>query len=86
MSTDGTPAWCEWCQDAFPVDHFEDGGGYHKAGPEYGPAGLELWKMREIRALAEGPMKGTPHGDRLLAILDTRLPDDGPADECDGTP
>lgn len=86
MSTGAELTWCAWCQGAFPVDHFAEDGMYHKAGPEFGPTGLELWKMREVRAYAEGPLKGTPHGDAILAILDAGLPGDEPDDECEGAP
>lgn len=76
--------WCDYCQDAFPAGHHDEDGMYHKAGPEFGPAGLELWKVAEVRAYAEGPLKGTPHGDRILAILDARLPADEPDDGARG--
>ena len=68
--------WCGNCQDHYDVEHHDENG--HKVGPEFGPTGLEMWKLREIRALATGSMSdgiwGSIYSEQILAILDTAEP------------
>jgi hypothetical protein len=61
--------WCEFCNDSFPVDHFDDVTSYHKVGPEYGPEGLALWKLKNMRQLA-AELDVPDWRAALLAILD----------------
>jgi hypothetical protein len=60
--------WCEFCNANYVIDHFDDAG--HKVGPQWGPEGLSMWKLSEIRRIANDPAE-SPSRVALLAILNT---------------
>jgi hypothetical protein len=64
--------WCDFCQDSFEIDHFEDG--CHKVGSAFGPEGLTMWKLRELHRLATEISEPPNWRDEVLVILNTREP------------
>jgi hypothetical protein len=69
-----TTMWCEFCNDNFEIDHFEDNAPYgHKVGPEYGPTGLTMWKLRELRRLATSAGEPDDWRAAVLAILNAKI-------------
>jgi hypothetical protein len=73
MAAELTQRWCEYCRDYYDVNHY-DVRSYHRVGTEYGPTGLTLWQLRQVRRLATRRPAPADWQARLLAILD-EVPD-----------
>jgi hypothetical protein len=72
--------WCDFCQDNFEASHFDEMS-HHRVGPQWGPEGLTMWKIREIHRLVTGASEPADWRVSLLAILNTR--EAAHADPCE---